>query len=142
MSCGTIAPKGLRLQDTGDQLTLVSAPACTAAIERYLRKPPPEALSRAALEVLAIVAYEQPVMRADIRAIRGVDSDAVVETRMARRLIAEDPPLRRPRSPRFSHHGRRVLATLRTEFARCPSASATTATGEVDAMLSWPFPGT
>ena len=83
--------RGLRLEDAGDRLGLVSAPACTASVERYLGKGPPEALSQAALEVLAIVAYEQPVTRANIRSIRGVDSDAVVETLMARRLIAEDP---------------------------------------------------
>ena len=39
-----------------------------------------ETVSSAALEVLAIVAYEQPVTRADIRGIRGVDSDGPVET--------------------------------------------------------------
>jgi segregation and condensation protein B len=42
--------------------------------------------------VLSIVVYEQPVTRADIRAIRGVDSDAVVDA-YARRLVAEDPRL-------------------------------------------------
>ena len=41
--------------------------------------------------MLAIVAYEQPVTRADIRSIRGVDSEGPVETLMARKLIAEDP---------------------------------------------------
>jgi hypothetical protein len=51
-------PRGLRLLDTGDQLTLVSAPACAANVERYLGQGPPEPLSQAALEVLAIVAYE------------------------------------------------------------------------------------
>jgi chromosome segregation and condensation protein ScpB len=50
-----------------------------------------EALSQAAFGALSIVAYEQPVTRADIRGMRGVDSDAVVETLMARRLVAENP---------------------------------------------------
>jgi putative transcriptional regulator (Ypuh-like) len=68
-------PRGLRLEDSGDRLTLVSAPACAANVERYLGKGPPEALSQAALEVLAVVAYEQPVTRADIRSIRGFESD-------------------------------------------------------------------
>jgi segregation and condensation protein B len=84
-------PRGLRLMDTHEALTLVSAPACTAAVERYLNRGAPEALSQAALEVLAIVAYEQPVTRADIRSIRGVDSDGPVETLMARKLVVEDP---------------------------------------------------
>jgi segregation and condensation protein B len=60
--------------------------------------------------VLAIVAYEQPVTRADIRAIRGVDSDAVVETLMARKLIAEDP--------RFGGRGRPAFLVTTTEFLR------------------------
>jgi segregation and condensation protein B len=47
----------------------------------------PEALSGAAPDTLAIIAYEQPVTRADIRSIR----DAVVETLRARGLVAEDP---------------------------------------------------
>jgi len=48
-------------------------------------------LSQAALDTLAIIAYEQPITRADIRGIRSVDSDTAVETLRARGLIAEDP---------------------------------------------------
>ncbi len=44
-----------------------------------------------ALETLSIVAHEQPVTRADIRCIRGVDSGAVVETLMARRVGRQRP---------------------------------------------------
>jgi segregation and condensation protein B len=84
-------PRGLRLQEAGDQLGLVSGPECTDAVERHLGQPVPEALSQAALDTLAIIAYEQPVTRADIRSIRSVDSDAVVETLRARGLVAEDP---------------------------------------------------
>jgi segregation and condensation protein B len=40
---------------------------------------------------LAIVAYEKPVTRADIRSIRGGESDGPVETLPARKLVAEDP---------------------------------------------------
>jgi len=84
-------PRGLRLEESGDQLGLVSAPECAAVIERHLGHPAPEPLSQAALDTLAIVAYEQPVTRADIRTIRGVDSDAVIETLRARGLVVEDP---------------------------------------------------
>jgi segregation and condensation protein B len=69
----------------------VSGPECADTIERHLGQPAPEALSQAALDTLAIIAYEQPVTRADIRSIRSVDSDAVVETLRARGLVAEDP---------------------------------------------------
>lgn len=103
-------PRGLRLLDTGEQLTLVSAPACAANVERYLGKGPPEALSPAAMEVLAIVAYEQPVTRADIRSIRGVDSDGPVETLVARGLVTEDP--------HFGGRGRPALLITTSTFLR------------------------
>ena len=47
----------------------------------------PARLGRAALETLAIIAYKQPVTRAEVEAIRGVDVDGVLSTLMARRLI-------------------------------------------------------
>jgi segregation and condensation protein B len=47
----------------------------------------PARLGRATLETLAIIAYKQPVTRADIEAIRGVDVDGVLATLLARRLI-------------------------------------------------------
>ena len=51
----------------------------------------PQSSVAMALETLSIVAHEQPVTRADIRCIRGVDSGAVVETLMARGSVAKDP---------------------------------------------------
>jgi len=47
------------------------APDVATSIERHLGNPRPVALSRAALEVLAIIAYKQPVARAGIELIRG-----------------------------------------------------------------------
>ncbi len=84
-------PHGLLLVEDADRLELASAPDCTAVIERFLDTPPPEPLSQAALEVLSIVAYEQPVTRADISDIRGTDSSGVVDTLLARGLVADDP---------------------------------------------------
>jgi segregation and condensation protein B len=103
-------PRGLRLEDAGERLGLVSGPACAANIERYLKKGAPEALCQAALETLAIVAYEQPVTRADIRSIRGVDSDGPVDTLMARKLVAEDP--------RFGGRGRPSFLVTTELFLR------------------------
>ncbi|MER3403077.1 MAG: SMC-Scp complex subunit ScpB [Armatimonadota bacterium] len=54
-----------------------------------LLNPPPRRLSRAALEVLAIIAYEQPVTQAQIDALRGVDSSHTVRQLMARGLVQE-----------------------------------------------------
>lgn len=61
-------------------------PQYAAAITR-LRKTSPLRLSRAALETLAIVAYRQPVLRAEIERIRGVDCGGVLKALMERRLV-------------------------------------------------------
>lgn len=55
-------------------------------IKRMLQ-PPPQRLSRAALETLAIVAYNQPIIRADIEHIRGVDSGGMLRQLLERKLI-------------------------------------------------------
>ena len=60
-----------------------------ARVERLLGGPPVARLSRAAQEVLAIVAYRQPVTRAEIDALRGVNSERALETLVARGLVAE-----------------------------------------------------
>ena len=66
-------PRGLRLQEAGDTLGLVSGPQCADTVERHPGQPPREAMSQAALDTLAIIAYEQPITRADILGIRKVD---------------------------------------------------------------------
>jgi hypothetical protein len=71
-------PHGLVLLEHADQLQLVTAPDVGKLVEGYLHVDPPEALSQAALEVLAVVAYEQPVSRADIAHIRGTDNPVFV----------------------------------------------------------------
>src|SRR5207302_8256592 len=53
-------PRRLRLQESGDQLRLVSGPECADTIERHLGQPVPEALSEAALDTLAIIATSSP----------------------------------------------------------------------------------
>jgi hypothetical protein len=54
-------PYGLVLVEHADQLRLATAPDVGRLVESFIDAPPPEPLSQAALEVLAIVAYEQPV---------------------------------------------------------------------------------
>ena len=57
-------PLGLSVQRQGGEFSLVTAPEVASSIERHLGNPRPVALSKAALEVLAIVAYRQPIARA------------------------------------------------------------------------------
>ncbi|MDJ0876786.1 MAG: SMC-Scp complex subunit ScpB [Desulfobacterales bacterium] len=54
---------------------------------KKLLKPSPTRLSRAALETLAIIAYKQPIIRADVEHIRGVDSGGVLRMLLERKLI-------------------------------------------------------
>lgn len=58
------------------------------AVERHLGNPRPVALSRAALEVLAIVVYEQPIAGAGIERIRGSNSASALDTLLMRDLVA------------------------------------------------------
>lgn len=85
-----LPPLGLALVEHADTLELASAGDCAAVLERALAVAPPEPLSSAAHQVLAIVAYEQPVTRADIERIRGVESGGVIESLLARGLVAEE----------------------------------------------------
>lgn len=101
-------PPGLLLQRHGEQLQLAAHPDAAPYIRRLRGEAAPQRLSRAALEVLAIVAYRQPVTRAEIEAIRGVNSDHALETLLARGLVAE---LGRREGP-----GRPVLFGTTLEF--------------------------
>ena len=66
-----------------------SHPDLDAYVERFVLDGQPARLSPAALETLAIVAYKQPVSRAQIAAIRGVNADAVVRTLLHRGYVEE-----------------------------------------------------
>src|SRR5579859_669369 len=81
--------RGVRIQRLDDRVQLVSAPEAAAAIERFLGIQAGARLSAAALETLAIIAYRQPLTRAQIEAVRGVDSGGVLRALLSRELIVE-----------------------------------------------------
>ena len=81
--------RGVRLQRHGGRLQLVSAPEAGAYIERFLGLEISGRLSPASLEALSIVAYRQPVTRAQVEAIRGVNSDSVLRSLIRRGLLEE-----------------------------------------------------
>jgi len=81
--------RGLRLQRKAGRVQLVTAPEAAPAVERFLGLDLSSKLSPAALETLAIVAYRQPVTRAQVEAIRGVNSDSVLRTLINKGLIEE-----------------------------------------------------
>jgi len=81
------ASRGFRVQRSGNRVQLVTAPEVASYVEEFLGVVSSGKLSSAALETLAIVAYNQPVTRAQIEAIRGVSCDGVLRTLVARDLI-------------------------------------------------------
>ncbi len=86
----TYLKRGLRLQWLGGAVQLTSAPEASSVIERFLGlEVPVSRLSSAALEVLAIIAYMQPVTRPQIDEIRGVNSDAALRTLLSKGLLEE-----------------------------------------------------
>ena len=78
--------RGIQLLEVAGGYQLRTARENASWVRAVFREKPMR-LGRATLETLAIVAYKQPVTRADIEAIRGVDADAAVSTLLARRLI-------------------------------------------------------
>jgi segregation and condensation protein B len=81
--------RGIRLQRSGGLVQLVTAPESARYVENFLNMDHQQRLSTAALETLAIIAYKQPITRAGIEAVRGVNSDGAVATLVARELIEE-----------------------------------------------------
>lgn len=67
---------------------MATRPEWSALVARLLEEKKSQRLSRAALETLAIIAYRQPVIRPDIDAIRGVNSDSSIKTLMERNLVS------------------------------------------------------
>lgn len=84
LKCG-----GLRLQRSPAAVQLVTAPEWSRHVERFLGVSAEQPLSSAALETLAIVAYRQPVTRATIETIRGVNAERALATLRSRCLVEE-----------------------------------------------------
>ncbi len=79
--------RGIRLARMGESLQLCSAPEFSQEIVRALERRKPPRLSQPALEVLSICAYFQPVTRAYVDQVRGVDSSYTMGVLLERGLI-------------------------------------------------------
>ncbi len=104
----SLATRGLRLQRHAGRFQLTTAPQLADLIERFLGLEATTHLSRAALETLAIIAYQQPVTRPQIDAIRGVNSDSMMKSLLNKGLILE--------SGRADGPGRPILYSTTPEF--------------------------
>jgi segregation and condensation protein B len=83
------AGRGMRIQRKGKRVQMVTAPEAADIVRKLLGLELTGKLSPAALETLAMVAYRQPITRAEIETIRGVGSDSVLRTLINRGLIEE-----------------------------------------------------
>ena len=79
--------RGIRLVEEAQGFLLVTRPDFAPYVGRLLRGRKKMRLSRPALETLAIIAYKQPVTKAEVDAIRGVDSSGVLNTLLERVLV-------------------------------------------------------
>jgi segregation and condensation protein B len=93
------AERGLRLQWTGQNVQLTTAPEASEVVERFLGLEVTTRLSQAALEVLAIIAYLQPITRPGVDSIRGVNSDGALRTLLSKGLIEEQGRMDTPGRP-------------------------------------------
>jgi segregation and condensation protein B len=84
----SLRERGIRLIVAGERVALATSPEAGALIGRYVGVDAVR-LSPASLETLAIVAYRQPVTRAAVERIRGVDSDYTLRSLLHRRLLVE-----------------------------------------------------
>lgn len=91
--------RGIRLLRLGDKLQLCSSPEHAMIISKVLEQRKPPMLSQPALETLAVVAYFQPVTRAYIDQVRGVDSSYTVGVLLDRGLIEKCGKLDVPGRP-------------------------------------------
>ena len=98
------------IQEVAGGYQIVTDQQLAPWVRRALQHPKPDAVSAASLETLAIIAYRQPITKAEIEAIRGVDVTASLDTLLERRFVRAAG---RKESP-----GRPFLYGTTTEFLR------------------------
>lgn len=107
---------GLSLVRMNDKVQLCSRPAYAEVVRRAIENRKPPQLSPAALEVLTIIAYRQPVTRAYVEQLRGVDSGGTIANLIDKGLITE--------AGRLDVIGRPILFCTTDAFLRTFSISS------------------
>ena len=79
--------RAFRIQEAAGGYQLVTDQQLAPWVKKALQSPRPDSVSVAALETLAIIAYRQPVTKAEVEAIRGVDVTASLDTLIERRFV-------------------------------------------------------
>lgn len=83
----TLRNGGLLILEVAEGFQMATSPACSPWVRKLLSTSVPKKLSQSSLETMAIIAYKQPIIKAEIEAIRGVNSDGVVKTLLERKLL-------------------------------------------------------
>ncbi|MCB2180140.1 SMC-Scp complex subunit ScpB [bacterium] len=84
-----LATRGITIQENKGRYQLTTSPFLADEVEKFLQLESTSRFSHAALETLAILAYQQPITRPGIDAIRGVNSDSVLKNLLSKGLIEE-----------------------------------------------------
>lgn len=106
---------GIMLRKIADGYQFCSRPDFHEDLREYFEKPKPNTLSRAAMETLSIVAYNQPITRNGIELVRGVNSDSVILRLIDKGLIYE--------AGRSDNPGRPILYATTENFLRAMGIS-------------------
>lgn len=113
--------RGIVLRQVAGGWRLYTKPEALPYLERFATTDDGSRLSPAALEVLAVVAYRQPVTRGQISELRGVDSASAIRTLVRRGLVAEEGRLSTPGHPAiYGTTGRFLEAMGMASLAELP----------------------
>lgn len=107
----TNSKRGMIIREINEKYQMCSNPDYFDYVQKLYQIRQKQALSQAAYEVLSIIAYNQPITRAKIEQIRGVNSDSAVTRLIERNLIREAGKLDVPGRPR--------LYETTDEFLKC-----------------------
>lgn len=81
--------RGITIKKIAGTYQLTTKPQVAETIKKLVQNPNSQVLSNAALETLAIIAYKQPITRAEVEDLRGVKSEKAIQTLSTRGLIQE-----------------------------------------------------
>ncbi len=125
---------GLRLQWHAGRVQMTTAPRMGVLVERFLGLEATNRLSRVSLETLGIIAYQQPITRPQLEAIRGVSSDGVMKSLLGKGLIQE---VGRAEGP-----GRPILYTTTSDFLQYFGLKSLAELPDLDSFVPQPPPET
>lgn len=118
---------GINISIVGNRVRLTTKSELSIYIEKFFKPKEKERLSKAALETLAIVMFEQPVTRTDIESIRGVSSEKALNTLKSKNLVCETGRLDKPGRPILysitedclEYFGIKNIEEIKLEYKKC-----------------------